>query len=77
MSDPRIQAMADAEPPAEISQDAAKMLFVALNYLQACVRNPSEDVFQSGALEAADEALARARDKPRSAPAVLEPSAKR
>ena len=64
MSDPRIRAMKDAEPPAEISQDAAKMLFLALNYLQACVRNPHEDVFQSGALEEADLALAAARGEP-------------
>lgn len=63
MSDPRIQAMADAQPPAEISQDAAKALFLALNYLQACVRNKSEDVFQSGALEGADMALDMARGK--------------
>ena len=63
MSDPRAQALADAQPPDSLPE-IAKILFIALNYLQACVRNKSEDVFQSGALEEADLALATARGTP-------------
>ena len=55
--------VAAAEPPDDISADAAKMLFLALNYLVGCVRNPGVNVFQSGALASADMALAAARGK--------------
>ena len=57
------EALSAVEPPDDISPDTAKMLFLALNYLVACVRNPGEDVFQSGAVESADMALAAARGK--------------
>ena len=62
MSDPRVQALADAQPPDSLPE-IAKVLYLALNYLQACVRNKHEDVFQTGALEIADTALAAARGK--------------
>ena len=46
-------------PPANISQEAAQLLYKALNYLVAVIRTP-DDPEASGALESADIALNKA-----------------
>ena len=60
MSDARTKAVASGDPPAAISAEAAKELYLALNYLVAVIRTPDDPV-ASGALDFADKALAAAR----------------